>query len=117
MLAFFICNKVKSMKFEELKEMVTLDGISGVAEKFPVYKFPLVTQNIKKKLKKRKNHLSNNFMMNESLNLVKFLYKNYKHDKHPQVMILDYHYKGKANEKVPSDHILGLNVNSYKNKK
>jgi hypothetical protein len=37
------------MKFEELKEMVTLAGISGVAEKFPVYRFPLVTQNIKKK--------------------------------------------------------------------
>ena len=105
------------MKFEELKEMVTLDGISGVAEKFPVYRFPLVTQNIKKKLKKRKKHLSNNFMINEGLNLVKFLYKNYKHDKHPQVMILDYHYKGKPNEKVPSDHILGWNVNSYKNKK
>ena len=117
MLAFFIFYKVKYMKFEDLKEMVSSGGIFGVGDEFPVYRFPLVTQSIKKKLKKKKKYLTNNHLMKEDLNLAKFMYKNYKHDKHPQVMILDYHYKGKPNERAPSDHVLGWNVNSYANKK
>ena len=113
MLAFFIFYKVKCMKFEEIVEMVSTDSAIGTGTEFPFYRFPLVTSHIDRMLKKKKKKK----VIKEDLNLTKFLYKNFKHDKHPQVMVLDYHYEGRPNEKKKSDHLLGWNVNGYANKK
>lgn len=104
------------MKLKDLIEMVvTTSDESVVSLDKPYTKFPLVTKKIKKKLKK--DNLIRRPILGEDLNLTKFHYKNWKHDKNPKVKILDYHYEGKPNEKVKTDHVLGWNVNGYENPK
>lgn len=69
-----------------------------------------IKNRIKKLIKK------NNFLVfKEELNTAKFFYTNWKHDKFPQVKILDYHYT-KEGEKTPSDDLIGWNLNYYSNK-
>lgn len=55
----------------------------------------------------------------ESLQLIKFTYNNYKHDKHPKVKVLDFKYKGQPHQKTygKRDDLLGWNINAYSNKK
>lgn len=104
------------MKFIYLIEMITTASDSIPTDNFPVNKFPLVTKKLKKKLKKV-SVIRRPTLYTENLNLAKFHYTNWKHDKTPKVKILDYHYEGKPNEKKKTDHILGWNINYYINKK
>jgi hypothetical protein len=57
--------------------------------------------------------------MNESLELIKFNYENYKHDPNPNVKVLDFMYPGKAGQKTYGRRrdILGWNINYFKNRK
>lgn len=55
----------------------------------------------------------------EDIPLVKFYYKEYKHDKFPEVLAFDKEYKGRKGQKSYGERrdLLGWNLNYYKNKK
>lgn len=57
--------------------------------------------------------------LNESLDAVRFYYKNWKHDKRPIVKVLDYRYPGMPNQRTygQREDLLGWNVNYFENKK
>lgn len=112
MLSFFIFHKVNYMKISEILEMVTTANDNTA---LPAVNFNRTTKRLKKK-KNKSDIMRMNFLMREDLNLAKFMYSNYKHDKHPQVMILDYNYT-KDGEKNNRKDVLGWNVNYYDNKK
>jgi len=78
------------------------------------YKKPhiLFSKPIKRKIK---NLLKNKKFLFENLNLIKFYYSNWKHDKSPQVKVLDYNYT-KQGEKNNRKDLLGWNLNYYSNK-
>lgn len=58
-------------------------------------------------------------ILNEALELVKFYYANYKHNKRPRVKVLDFVYPGIRGQKTYGKRkdLLGWNINYYKNKK
>lgn len=55
----------------------------------------------------------------EDIPTIKFLYKNYKNDKFPEVMAFDTEYKGRKGQKSYGERkdVLGWNLNYYKNRK
>jgi len=55
--------------------------------------------------------------LNEALELVKFHYSNYKHDKNPRVKVLDFEYPGRPGQKTYGKRkdLLGWNLNYFKN--
>ena len=57
--------------------------------------------------------------LNEALNLVKFHYSNYKHDKRPRVKVLDYEYPGIPGQSTYGHRrdLLGWNINYFSNKR
>tara|TARA_Y100000310_G_scaffold345026_1_gene461262 strand:+ start:4584 stop:4982 length:399 start_codon:yes stop_codon:yes gene_type:complete len=57
--------------------------------------------------------------INEALQLIKFHYSNYKHNKRPRVKVLDYEYPGIKGQKTygKRNDLLGWNINYFKNKK
>tara|TARA_Y100000310_G_C20681189_1_gene816045 strand:- start:772 stop:1173 length:402 start_codon:yes stop_codon:yes gene_type:complete len=57
--------------------------------------------------------------LKESLELVKFHYDNWKHDKRPRVKVLDYKYPGQPHQKTYGQRkdLLGWNLNYFTNKR
>jgi len=57
--------------------------------------------------------------IDESLELIKFDYTNYKHDPRPNVKVLDFMYPGKEGQKTYGKRrdILGWNINYFSNRK
>ena len=57
--------------------------------------------------------------LNEALELVKFHYSNYKHNKRPRVKVLDFEYPGRKGQKTYNQRkdLLGWNLNYFKNPK
>lgn len=57
--------------------------------------------------------------LNEALELIKFNYANYKHDKRPRVKVLDLEYPGRPGQKTYGQRkdLLGWNINYFKNKR
>jgi hypothetical protein len=55
----------------------------------------------------------------EELPTAKFYYKEYKHDKIPEVLVFDTKYKGRKGQKSYGERedVLGWNLNYYKNRK
>lgn len=70
------------------------------------------------KIKEILENLTEENQLNESLETVKFFYKNWKNDKHPKVMVLDYKYPGMPHQKTYGQRqdLLGWNVNYFENK-
>jgi hypothetical protein len=56
--------------------------------------------------------------LNETIEMVKFYYKDWKHDKTPRVKVLDYEYPGRPGQKTYGQRkdLLGWNVNYFENK-
>jgi hypothetical protein len=57
--------------------------------------------------------------LEEALELVKFHYSNWKHDKRPRVKVLDFRYPGRPGQKTYGQRrdLLGWNINYFKNKR
>jgi hypothetical protein len=71
--------------------------------------------NIKPLLESLKNKPT---QLNETLEMIKFYYKDYKHNKTPLVKVLDYKYPGRPGQKTygQREDLLGWNVNYFENK-
>lgn len=93
------------MKLKDIIEMVTTSNMSG--DELPAVMF-------QKKKKKKKKFVE----LKEELVNSKFYYTNWKHNKFPNVKILDFKYPGRIGEKNygKREDILGWNLNYYDNK-
>lgn len=99
----------RPMNIKSFLENVTTQNLSG--NEIPVNVMGLIKRAEFKKRKKKKQIL-------ETITPVKFHYTNYKHDKTPKVMVLDFDYEGRPGQKTYGQRkdLLGWNINYFENK-
>jgi len=97
------------MRIKTIIETMTTSALSG--NEIPVNVMGLIRRAELKKKKKKKRLV-------ETIEPVKFRYTNYKHDKVPRVMVLDFEYEGQPHQKTYKQRkdLLGWNINYFENK-